>query len=804
MGGHMPEGEYGRGDGVAARRGHGGRVERKERKLRRRRYRTAKELIGYEAMLPDGVAYLGEDRWSITLRLTDINYETATRERQAQLVGQWAEFLNTFDGSTRLQITCRTRIMERHDLERMVMMRPDGGPHDRLRAELGRLALAKLGERSRNAVTDKYLTIAIEEEDAERARTTLGRLAKSAESQLATLDGLKAMPLTRGERLQLLAGMLRPGEPFRYDERPIASGRATSKDFIAPWCVDASDARCLTLTNAAGDTLLCTLWIRDFPPIMSDRLIAELTGLKTEGTVGIHLAPYDRSAGAELVDRKIAEMDMQRIEERRRNIRRHMPADEIPADLRDALEEANTLRDEMRQSNERLVGALVAITITAATRDQLDQRVKDVLAACRKLSCTAETLAHMQLDGLNAGLPLGVNPLPMSRTLTTTGAAIMMPFTNQEIMDEHGVFYGVNARSGNMLMVDRTATTINANGFILGTTGSGKSQAAKMEMTSLFLTRPGDEVIVVDPEHEYAPLCEALDGARVVISAGSTDRINPMDIVLDAAMEGDPIRAKANAVISMVGALVGGTDGLDAAERSIIDRCTLGLYREYRNHPEWRQPTLADLHQRLASSGEPQARGLALSLESYTLGSLSGFAGQTTVDTTNRFSVFDVAALEGELKTFGMMVVLDHLWNRVARNRAAGRRTWIYVDEFHRMFSNGYAAGQFLDMFKRARKWGLGMTGITQNIEELLANKEARFMLANSDFLLLMNQTPTDATRLADMWDLSPELRERLGGALPGEGLLKAGGVFIPFDGRIDTASAPYRLFTTKFGETGP
>ena len=785
-----------------ARRKPADRQGRRMRRRRERGYRTAKELIGYEAMLSNGIAYLGDNRWSVTVRMSDINYETATRERQAQLINAWAEFLNTFDGSTRLQVTCVTRTLDAHDVMSMVGMRLDGGPFDALRAESNRIMLAKLGERSRNAVTDKYLTITITEEDPERAQATLNRLVKTSESQLSTLDGCKITPLGRGERLRLLALLLRPGEPFRYDDKLVESGRATSKDFVTPWCVDATDARVLRLSNAAGDTLRSTLWIRDFPPIMSDRLIAELTGLKTEGTVSIHLAPYDRSVGAELVDRKIAEMDMQRLEERRRNMRRHIPADELPADLRDSLEEAHNLRDEMRRSNERLVEALAAVTVSAPTRPLLDQRVKDVLAACRKLSCTAETLACMQLDGLNASLPLGVNPLPMRRTLTTSSAAIMMPFTNQEIMDEQGVFYGVNARSGNALMVDRTRTTINANGFVLGTTGSGKSQAAKAEMTALFLSRPDDDLIIVDPEHEYAPLCEALHGARVIVSAGSADRINPMDITLDATLDGDPIRTKANAVISMIGALIGGSDGLNAAERSIVDRCTLGLYREYRNNPSLPQPTLADLHRRLVASSEPEARGLALSLESYTLGSLSGFAGQTTVDTSNRFTVFDVAALEGELKTFGMMVVLDHLWNQVARNRKADRRTWIYVDEFHRMFSNRYASEQFLDMFKRARKWGLGMTGVTQNIEELLASKEARFMLANSAFLLLMNQTPTDAAKLADMWHLSPELKERLGGARPGEGLLKAGEAFIPFDGRIPTDSTLYRLFTTKFGET--
>ncbi|KAA8830169.1 VirB4-like conjugal transfer ATPase, CD1110 family [Bifidobacterium tissieri] len=774
---------------------------RKTAKRRRRAWRTAKDLIGYEAMLDKGIAYLGDARWSATMHLSDINYEMSTQERQAQIINQWARFINTFDGSTRLQITCMTRTLDPHVVAERVGMKLDGGPLDGLRAEFNRIALDKLGERSRNAVTDKYLTITVTEPEPERALTTLNRLMMTARNQLAPIGGCKATKLGREERLRLMSLVLRPDEPFRYDDRLVDSGRTESKDFIAPWCVDSSDSRMLTMSNATGDSCRSALWIRDFPPIMSDRLIGELSDLKSDVIVSIHLAPYDRSEGSDLVDRKIAEMDMQRLEERRRNMRQHIPADEIPADLQDSLDEANSLREEMRQSNERLIGALVVISVAAPDREQLDQRVKDVMAACRKLSCTAETLAYMQVDGLNATLPLGVNTMPMRRTLTTSGAAIMVPFSTQEIMDPDGVFYGTNARSGNALVVDRTAK-LNTNGFILGTTGSGKSQAAKNEMTSLFLTRPEDDILIVDPEREYAPLCAALQGARVVISAGSEDRINPMDIVIDQSLDGDPIRLKANIIVSMIGALIGDTDGLNAVERSIIDRCALNLYRIYRNNPGLPQPTLADLHQHLIASPEPEARNLALSLEAYTSGSLSGFAGQTSVDTGNRFTVFDVSALEGELKTFGMMVILDHLWNRVTRNRVRGRRTWVYVDEFHRMFSNQYAAKQFLDMFKRARKWGLAMTGITQNIEELLDNRDARLMLANSDFLLLMNQTPTDAERLADMWHLSPELHERIGNSNAGEGLLKSGDAFIPFDGRIPTDSQVYRLFTTRFGET--
>lgn len=495
---------------------------RRTARQRERRYRTAKELIGYESMLADGIAYLGADRWSITLSLSDINYEMTTQERQAQLIGQRAKFLNTFDGSTRVQVTCRTRILDADDVARMACMRLDGGRFDHLRADCNRIIMRKMDERSSNAITDKYLTLSITEEDAERAKATLNRLAKSASSELAALDGCKARILERGERLRLLASLLRPGEPFRYRGDLIEEGLTASKDFITPWHIDSSDAARLRVLNAGGQTVRCALWIRDFPPIMSDRLVGELSAIKSDLTLSVHLAPYDRSVGAELVDRKIAEMDMQRLEERRRNMRRHIPADEIPAELRDSLDEAHRLRDEMRQSNERLVGAMAVIDVSASDREELDQRVKDVSAACRRLSCTVEPLTYMQLDGLNAALPLGVNHLPMQRTLTTSGAAIMIPFSTQEIMDPDGVCYGVNSHSGNLLVVDRTVKR-NANGFILGTTGSGKSQAAKMEMTSLFLTRPDDELLIVDPEREYAPLCEALQGTGVTISAGSAN-----------------------------------------------------------------------------------------------------------------------------------------------------------------------------------------------------------------------------------------------------------------------------------------
>lgn len=775
-------------------------VERKE--ATKKGISSAKSLIGYDSMMSTGAAYLGNDLWSITLKISDVNYLIATQEKQGEIIDKWGKFLNSFGGGQSIQITVSTRSLDSSQVGHELRMTSKRDGLDAWRRDFDGILTDKLTQMSKNSVIDKFVTITIKESDPERAMLALNRLALTAEAQLNSIDQCKATKLTRAQRLRVLSDRLRPGEPFVFTEQRLIDDRRTStKDYVVPWAIDVRDRRCLGIENATHSFFHQTLWIRDFPPELSDRLISDLTDLKADLSISIHLSPFDRAEGLAVVKRKIAEMDMQRINERRKNVKQHLPAEELPQELEDSWSEASELRDDMQHSNEKLIDSIVVIGVSADDEKALEQNVKDVLAVTRGQSCTVETLGYMQPEGLTAELPLGANPLPMRRTLTTSSAAIMIPFTTQEIFDTGGeaVFYGTNARSGNGVSVDRT-TKMNANGFILGTTGSGKSATGKWEMESKLL-KTGDDLVIIDPEQEYGPLREAFGGTNIEVSAGSSHRINPMDIVLDAADGSDPIRDKSNTVLAMIQALIGGSDGLNAAEKSLVDRCSLELYRKLRNAPGAPMPTLGDLRDRLEGSNTEEGSKLALSLELYTSGSLSGFSGQTNVNAANRLTVYDVHGLSGELQTFGMMVVLDQVWNKVLRNRKAGKRTWLYVDEFHMLFSNDFAASYFLSIYKRARKYGLGVTGITQNIEELLMNQEARLMLSNSDFLLLMNQTSSDADTLTDLLKLSAEQRAFFTGVEPGQGLLKAGTSFIPFDGRIDAHSELYRLNTTKFGE---
>lgn len=780
-----------------------GKNKEKNRKKKRNGSlpKSVKQLIGYDSMLRNGIAYLGDDRWSATVMFTDINYQLSPEEHQMEVIDRWAKLINSFDAGQSLQIAAYTRTRGMDEILRDITMPDHGDGLDAYRRDYNGLIAGKFETASRNTSTVKTLTVTIQEPDRETAVSTLNALCTSLTAQMRAIDECHATRLDRGQRLRLMAEILRPGEPFTFDERAFESmpGKPSTKDLVCPWSIDARDPTRLDVESESSRFRHRTLWISGLPPELSDQLVNDLTSIRARVNVSIHLAPYDRGESMTLVRRKNAEVKMQIMDQRRKNRKQGLDPDDLPDDLADQQEQLGQLRDELRSTNQRLVDSIIVIGVSAASQEELEVACRNVKAKVNAQSCTAESLKFMQMEGLTAELPLGNNPLPMKRTLTTNSAAILIPFTTQEVFEPHGLFYGSNARSGNPILADRRSH-MNSNGFVLGTSGGGKSFTVKQEIAGMFLNRD-DEVIIIDPEREYLALAQAFGGQIVQISAGSTTRINPLDIVLEETGDGDPVKEKTNNVVSMVGSLVGGNEGLNPMEKSLVDRCALNLYVRYREQGAnpTAQPTLGDLRDMLEETGEAAGHELAVSLGSYTSGSLSGFNGQTNVDLNNRFTVFDVSGLTGELRTFGMMVVIDQVWNRVIRNRAKGRRTWLYIDEFHRFFGNQYSAGQFKDIYKRARKYGLGVTGITQNIEELLLDDDARLMLSNSDFLMLLSQNGSDADELCSLLKLSEEQRQFFTGVLPGQGLMKIGDAYVPFDGRIPSGGILYELYSTSF-----
>ena len=767
-----------------------------------RKPKGVKQLIGYDSMLRNGIAHLGGDQWSASVVFEDINYQLSPEAHQMEIIDKWARVINSFDAGQSVQIASYTRSRGVREILADVMMDERGDGLDEYRRDYNRLAEGKLESVSRDTSTIKIMTVTITENDRQAACATLNALCNNLVAQLRNIDECAATRLDRAHRLRLMAEVLRPGESFTFDERRFAHqpGQPDTKDLVCPWSIDARKPDRLDIESMDSSFFHRTMWVSSLPPELSDQLVNDLTGLRARVDVSIHLAPMDRGDSMTRVRRKNAEIKMQIMDQRRKNRKQGLDPDDLPDDLADQQEQLGHLRDELRQTNQRLVDSIIVIGVSAASEEELELTCRNVRAKVNAQSCKAESLKFMQLEGLTAELPLGANPLPMTRTLTTNSAAILIPFTTQEVFEPHGLFYGSNARSGNPILADRRSH-MNSNGFVLGTSGGGKSFTVKQEIAGMFLNRD-DEVIVIDPEREYLPLAQAFGGQIIPISAGSGTCINPLDIVLDETGDGDPVKQKTSNVVSMIGSLIGGSEGLGPVEKSLVDRATLSLYVAYRDTGagSW-QPTLQDLRRTLDGTGEPTGHELAVALDSYTSGSLSGFNGQTNVNLSNRLTVFDVSGLTGELRTFGMMVVIDQVWNRVIRNRAAGRRTWLYIDEFHRFFGNQYSAGQFKDIYKRARKYGLGVTGITQNIDELLLDQDASMMLSKSDFLMLLSQNGSDADSLCELLKLSEEQRQYFTGVMPGQGLMKIGNAYVPFDGRIPSGGLLYNLYSTSFDD---
>lgn len=761
------------------------------------------EVLGYKALLKSGVAWLGADEWSVTLHISDINYVAAGQESQEGLLDQWAKFLNSYGAGTRIQETVLNRVLDDRDVAQMLQKSYQGDGLDRWREDFNGIVRGILSQNSGKTVTEKFITITVQEPDREKAESSLLRIGKEAIASLRSLDDCRATLLDREARLKVLGNITRPREPHFFTEETFEpQKRLRTHDYIAPWAItNTTKSGPLVMTTNGNATYHQSIWVRDYPAWLSDRILADLTEIKADIVTSLHLEPYEQIDGGSVVQRQIAELEMQIIDEQKKAEKRGYSAELIPQRLKDAEEEAKALREELKTSNQKVFSSLFTVGISAPTRERLDEVVKAALTVIRKHSCQAELTSYMQRDALTSELPLGIRSLPMRRTLTTASAAIIVPFTTQELFQPGGNYAGLNQQSGNAVVVDRTQNS-NQNGFILGESGSGKGVAGKHDIMNVLTNRTNDECIIIDPEHEYEPLVEAFDGSVVRIHAGSPDRINPLDIDLEDTGFGDPIATKSESLLNMLGTLIGGQHGLSDSQRSIIDRCAVEMYRVYAVEPEGTpQPTLIDLREKLIATGDDDARLVANALEIYTVGSLNTFSQQTTVDATNRLVSYDISQLGPELRTFGMMVILEQLWRRVVANRYTKKRTWVYIDEFHLLFSNPYSSEYFKTFYKRARKYGAAPTGITQDIEELLESPDARLMLANSKFLYLLGQASTNANILCDLLDLSDEQKKYISNVPAGTGLIKSGNAIVPVDGRMPTDSDLFALYDTKFEE---
>ena len=760
---------------------------------------TAQQTIPYLQMYPDGICKVTEKKYSKSIAFEDINYQLAGSDDKNAIFEGWCDFLNYFDATVSVQFSFINQGTQRSDAEKAISIPEQDDAFNSIRTEYADMLKNQLAKGNNGLVKQKYLTVSIEAESYTAAKTRLARIETDVLNNFKVL-GVSAKPMTGYERLKALHGVFHPeGEPFRFSFDWLVPSGLSTKDYIAPSSFTFGEGRYFRIGRKIG----AVSFLQILAPELNDRILSELLDLEMGVIVNLHIQSIDQAEAIKTIKRKITNLDKMKIEEQKRAIKGGYDMDIIPPDLATYGDEAKNLLQDLQSRNERMFLLTFLVVNIADTRRKLENDIFAAAGVAQKYNCALTRLDYQQEQGLMSSLPLGENHISIQRRLTTSSTAIFIPFITQELFQNgEALYYGLNALSNNMILCDRKLLK-NPNGLILGTPGSGKSFAAKREITNAFLITD-DTIYISDPECEYSPLVERLHGQVVRLSPTSTQYINPMDMNLNYSEDDNPLALKSDFILSLCELVIGGKEGLQPVEKTIIDRAVRNVYRPFLADPDpAKMPVLGDLYDELLKQPEPEAAHIASALELYVSGSLNVFNHRTNVELSNRLVCFDIKQLGKQLKKLGMLIVQDQVWNRVTVNRAAHKTTRYYMDEFHLLLKEEQTAAYSVEIWKRFRKWGGIPTAITQNVKDLLASREVENIFENSDFVLMLNQAAGDREILARQLNISPQQMKYVTHTEAGEGLIFYGNVVLPFVDHFPKDTELYRVMTTKPEEVG-
>ena len=753
------------------------------------------DIIPVKAIWEDGIFKVGNNKYSKSYKFLDINYAVASKEDKEAMFLEYSELLNSLDTGATTKITINNRRINKLDFEKKILLKYTGDELDKYRKEYNEM-LVNQSKMAHGIVQEKILTISVYKQSVEEARSYFSRIGADLSNHFTAL-GSRCIELDAKERLRIAHDFYRTGEEtsFSFD---IHEHMKLGHDFRDLICPDSAKIRndYFEIGNRVGRVL----FLKSYASYIKDSMVTELTELNKNMMLSIDIIPIPlNEAVKEAENRRLGIETNITNWQKKQNANNNFSAI-IPYDMEIQREQSKEFLDDLVIRDQRMFLSVITMVITEDSMERLKILTDTIEQIAGKHMCQMGTLRYQQLDGLKTALPFGVRKINALRTLTTESLAVFMPFKVQEIRHENGIFYGQNTISKNMIMVDRKEL-LNGNSFILGVSGSGKSFTAKQEITSIKLRDPEADIIILDPEREYSPLVKALGGEVITISATSNNHINAMDMNSEYGDGANPVILKSEFILSLCEQLIG-SGNLGPKQKSIIDRCTANVYRVFQQgNYQGIPPTLQDFREELLKQEETEAKEIALAIELFTSGSLNTFALNTNVDTANKLICYDILDLGKQLLPIGMLVVLDNILNRITANRTKGKNTYIFIDEIYLLFQYEYSANFLFTLWKRVRKYGAYATGITQNVEDLLQSHTARTMLANSEFIIMLNQAYIDRLELGKLLNISEEQMSFITNVGAGEGLMRVGSANVPFVNRFPKNTELYKLMTTKPGE---
>lgn len=732
------------------------------------------------------------NRYSKTYKFTDTNYMVSGKEEQERMFVGYGDITNTLDYNSFPKITIINRRLNKIDFENKIKM-PVGNDNLTIYREDLNSVFSKNSIESQGVIQEKLLTIATNKRNINDAEQYFSGKETDIEKGFAKLDS-KLTELDANERLRIFYDFFRTGEEdlYHFDIKASMKKGHSFKDYICP---DSFEFRedYFKIGNRYGRVL----FLKEFATFIKDDIISELTDLNKNMMLSIDMKPVPKEEAIKLAEKKIMEVETNIAKWQKSQNEHNNFSAELPYDLQRQREESKEFLNDLTERDQKMFLSTITIVHTADTKEELENDTEYLKGIAGRHLCQLGIFRYQQLDALNTVMPYGIKKVKITRTLTTESLSAFMPMKVQEIQDTHGIYYGKNAISKNMILIDRHELQ-NGNSFILGVSGSGKSFTAKQEITQIALKDKNADIIIIDPEAEYKSLIQELGGEVIKISANSNNHINALDINKDYGENKDPIKDKSEFVLSLCEQIMG-KDSAIGKHKSLIDRCTRTVYKNYiNNNYKGTPPTLEDFRQLLLKQTDPEARDIALSIELFTKGSLDTFAKPTNVEVNNRMICYDIIELGEQLMPVGMLVILDNVLNRISKNREKGKTTYIFIDEIYLLFKYSFTAYFMEKLWKRIRKYGGFATGITQNVTELLEKDEASRMLSNSELIIMLNQSTTDRDKLADFLHIPENELNFITNSNTGEGLIKARNSIIPFRNVFPKNTELYKLMTTK------
>lgn len=781
---------------------------------------TLQDSIPYVRVFEEnGIFEIKPGEYSKSYYFPEINFRTLNNDNQIKIAQAYSTFISAFPQDTTVEVTIYNKNVDIMKFQDDIMLKMKNDGLDIYRDEYNNMLLDKLSGAKNNLETVKLLTVGIKANDAQEAFDKFSQIDGIVSENMALVTKRESRALTTIERLDLLNIIYNHDAAISLRQKKIIQGveveafslencRAqgiTTKDVIAP-----SGMQVKNHDMEVGSSFTRSYYISNYPSWIKSTLLTELASLPSNMLVSVYFNAIPQDEAIKMIKRQGTNISANLLEIQKKAAKSGFDPSLVSPDLQVAKEESSELMNEMTKDNGMLFTGNIVITIFASSLDEL-QRLEELLKAVAIKSLVfLKPLNFQQEEGFNTSLPLANNQLKIQRLMTNNTISSITPFSVREVHQKTGMYYGLNAASRNMILYDRT-TDVNPNGCILGMPGAGKSFSAKREMLNILLNTD-DEVYVIDPEGvDYVPLANALGGSEIKLATGSKVHLNPFDLNIENTDDnGDPVKVKTDFIETICEIAIGGRYGLSPYEKSIIDRCVVDVYEPYMEHLKKtkktiateKAPTMQDFYDSLMAYRLPEAQNIAISLERFVKGSLDIFAHPTNVEIDNRFTVYNIKEIGTGLKELGLQICLDNIWNKMIMNKAKGKRTWFYVDEFYLMMRSPTSASYIAEIWKRARKWNGIPTAITQNVEDMLKSEEARTIINNSTFIMLLGQTPINRQQLSEMLDISKEEQKYISTAKPGMGLLRILGDTIPMDDAFPKDTELYRLMTTKPTET--